>query len=123
MKQLDQILTGIASDRLFIQTLKTRRSDRLDFHNVAVWAVRDALAAAYQAGHEQASRDLARLRDAAPKLHDTLRFVAQELAGFKPDYLRQLGLNVVLEQVEKALAIADNTAAEPSAPAAEDDHD
>ena len=47
--------------------------------------------------------DEARLREAAPKLRDTLRFVAQEIAGFKPDYLRQIGLNVVLEHVEKAL--------------------
>jgi len=123
MKQLDQILTAIASDRLSIDTLKTRHSDRLDFHNVAVWSVRDALAAAYQAGHEQASRDLARLRDAAPAMRDAMLYAAQELAGFKPDCLRQLSLNVLLEQVEKALAIADNTATGASALAAEDDHD
>jgi hypothetical protein len=122
MNQLDQIFTDIARNHLSIETLQTRRSDSLDFHNVAVWAVRNALAAAYQAGHEQAIRDLARLRDAAPQLRDTLLYVAQELAGFKPDCLRQLGLSVLLEQVEKALAIADNTAAEASAPAAEDDH-
>jgi hypothetical protein len=65
----------------------------------------------------------ARLRDAAPKLRDTLLYVAQELAGFKPDFLRNLGLNVVLEQVEKALAITDNTATEASAREAEDDHE
>ena len=64
----------------------------------------------------------ARLRDAAPVLRDTLLDVAQELAGFKPDYLRQIGLNVMLEQVEKTLAIEDNTATEPSAPAAGDHH-
>ena len=67
--------------------------------------------------------DEALLHETAPAMRDTLRFVAQELAGFKPDYLRQIGLNVVLEQVEMALAIADNTATEPSAPAAEDDHE
>jgi hypothetical protein len=51
----------------------------------------------------------ARLRDAAPKLRDALLYVAQELAAFKPDFLRNLGLDVALEQVEKALALVDNT--------------
>jgi hypothetical protein len=60
------------------------------------------------------------LRDAAPAMRDTLLYVAQELAGFKPDYLRQIGLDVALEQVEKALAIADGTPA-PASAAAEDD--
>lgn len=50
MNQLDQILTAIASDQLGIPTLETRRSDSLDFHDVSVWAVRQALVAAYQAG-------------------------------------------------------------------------
>jgi hypothetical protein len=58
MNQLDQILSTIARNHLFIETLKTRRSDSLDFHNVAVWAVRDALAAAYEGGHEKSTRDL-----------------------------------------------------------------
>ena len=33
-----------------IETLETRRSDSLDFHDVAVWQVRAALEAAYRAG-------------------------------------------------------------------------
>ena len=33
-----------------IETLDTRNSDRLDFHDVAVWAMRAALEAAYEAG-------------------------------------------------------------------------
>ena len=33
-----------------IETLETRNSDRLDFHDVAVWAIRAALEAAYAAG-------------------------------------------------------------------------
>jgi hypothetical protein len=65
----------------------------------------------------------ARLRDAAPAMRDTLLYVAQELAAFKPEYLRQIGLNVVLEQVEMALAIADGTATEAPAPAASVDQD
>ena len=33
-----------------VETLATRNSDSLDFHEVAVWAIRDALEAAWQAG-------------------------------------------------------------------------
>ena len=49
-RQLDQLLAQIALDHLFIETLETRNSDRLDFHDVSVWAVQSALVAAYQAG-------------------------------------------------------------------------
>ena len=49
-QQLDQLLARIALDHLFIETLETRNSDRLDFHDVSVWAVQSALMAAYQAG-------------------------------------------------------------------------
>ena len=37
-----------------IETLKTRNSDSLDFHDVAVWSIRDALAAAFAAGQAAA---------------------------------------------------------------------
>ena len=33
-----------------IETLETRSSDRLDFHDVAVWTIRAALEDAYEAG-------------------------------------------------------------------------
>ena len=49
-QQRDQLLAQIALDHLFIETLQTRNSDRLDFHDVSVWAVQSALVAAYQAG-------------------------------------------------------------------------
>jgi len=49
---IDQIFTLIAQKHLFIETLETRNADSLDFHDVAVWAVRDALEAAFKAGVE-----------------------------------------------------------------------
>ena len=49
-QQLDQLLARIALDHLFIETLKTRNSDSLDFHDVSVWGVKSALMAAYQVG-------------------------------------------------------------------------
>ena len=48
----DQQLQKIAIDHLFIETLETRNSDRLDFHDVSVWAVKAALQAAFQAGQQ-----------------------------------------------------------------------
>lgn len=49
---IDQIFALIAQKHLFIETLETRNSDRLDFHDVAVWNVREALEAAFKAGVE-----------------------------------------------------------------------
>jgi hypothetical protein len=49
-QQLDNLLAQIALDPLFIETLATRNSDSLDFHEVSVWGVKSALMAAYQAG-------------------------------------------------------------------------
>lgn len=53
MSQIDQLLTQIAQQHLRIETLETRRSDSLDFHDVAVWCLRDALEAAFNTGVEQ----------------------------------------------------------------------
>jgi hypothetical protein len=47
---LDATLEQIATRTLGIPTLETRRSDRLDFHDLAVWQIKDALRAAYDAG-------------------------------------------------------------------------
>ena len=56
MKQIEQLLSQIAQQHLGIETLVTRRSDSLDFHDVAVWCLRDALEAAFSAGIEHASK-------------------------------------------------------------------
>lgn len=47
---LDLLFEKIALEHLFIETLTTRNSDRLDFHDVSVWGVKSALMAAYEAG-------------------------------------------------------------------------
>ncbi len=52
MSQIDAILTLIAQKHLGIETLQTRNSDSLDFHDTAVWCIRDALEAAFKAGVE-----------------------------------------------------------------------
>jgi hypothetical protein len=52
MSQIDTILTLIAQKHLGIDTLQTRNSDSLDFHDTAVWCIKDALEAAFKAGAE-----------------------------------------------------------------------
>lgn len=54
---LDQQMQQIALDHLFIETLETRNSDRMDFHEVSVWGVKSALMAAYEAGRQAAKQD------------------------------------------------------------------
>ena len=43
-------LDRIARDILGLETLATRHADSLDFHDLAVWTIRNALLAAYEAG-------------------------------------------------------------------------
>lgn len=43
-------LTDIANQVLGIQTLEARNSDSLDFHDLAIWNIKQALEAAYLAG-------------------------------------------------------------------------
>jgi hypothetical protein len=48
---MDAIIAEIAATILNIETLETRNRDSLDFHDVAVWQIKKALEAAYQAGN------------------------------------------------------------------------
>jgi len=52
MSQIDTILTLIAQKHLGLDTLQTRHADSLDFHDTAVWCIREALEAAFKAGVE-----------------------------------------------------------------------
>jgi hypothetical protein len=48
---------SIARKVLLIETLETRHSDSLDFHEVAVWSVQRALQLAYEAGRAAAKKE------------------------------------------------------------------
>jgi hypothetical protein len=50
----DACLADIARTTLGLETLETRRSDSLDFHDLAVWQIKQALQAAYEAGRASA---------------------------------------------------------------------
>ena len=47
-RQINKIATTI----LDLETLETRNSDSLDFNELAVWQIKEALEAAYKAGQE-----------------------------------------------------------------------
>jgi len=49
-RSLQKNLAQIAREHLRIESLETRRSDGLDFHDVSVWRVKAALHAAYDLG-------------------------------------------------------------------------
>jgi hypothetical protein len=51
-KQLERLLNQIAAEHLHIDTLATRNRDRLDFHEVSVWGLKEALQAAFTAGQQ-----------------------------------------------------------------------
>ena len=54
-----QTLEKIAQRYLGVETLETRKSDRLDFHDVAVWSIEAALKAAFEAGQQAAKKGAA----------------------------------------------------------------
>ncbi len=49
-KKIEKLLTEIAKQHLAIDTLETRNADSLDFKEVSVWGVKEALIAAFEAG-------------------------------------------------------------------------
>lgn len=51
----DQLLQRIAAEHFFVETLETRNSDRLDFYEVSVWGIRQALIDAFEAGRHASS--------------------------------------------------------------------
>ena len=48
--KMQRTLDQIAAKHLRIETLATRNSDSLDFHEVSVWGLKAALEAAFEAG-------------------------------------------------------------------------
>lgn len=68
---MEKQIAKIARDVLGLDTLETRKSDGLDFHDLAVWKIREALADAYLAGMGDSQRlvdRVARLNPAAGEI-------------------------------------------------------
>lgn len=51
-KQTNATIERIARETLGLETLETRKSDSLDFHDLAVWQIQKALQAAFAAGQQ-----------------------------------------------------------------------
>jgi len=54
-KRMNATIEKIAREILDLETLETRKMDSLDFHDMAVWEIRKALEAAYNAGKSVAN--------------------------------------------------------------------
>ena len=52
----EALMLDIAKRHFYVETLDTRNSDGLDFHEVAIWSIRAALIEAYAAGLAAAKR-------------------------------------------------------------------
>lgn len=50
----EDAIMRIAREALGLETLEARRMDGLDFHDLAVWSIKDALERAYEAGRRSA---------------------------------------------------------------------
>ena len=50
--KMAETIKAIATEDLELQTLETRNSDSLDFQEVSVWGLKEALENAYKAGME-----------------------------------------------------------------------
>ena len=57
-KNVEKKLETIAKEELFIETLETRNSDGLDFHDVSVWGVKKALELAFEMGRAEGRKQI-----------------------------------------------------------------
>jgi hypothetical protein len=71
------LIAGIAKTQLGIETLETRNSDRLDFHEVAVWQVKAALETAYRHGAPTAPPAPARPCEHIPRNQGVMQTVCE----------------------------------------------
>ena len=55
-KKIQKHLEKIAKEYLFIETLETRMSDSLDFRDVSVWGVKEALELAFKLGKSEGEK-------------------------------------------------------------------
>jgi hypothetical protein len=113
MKPIKDLFTDIAREHLGIETLETRHRDWLDFHNVSVWGVRNALKKAFDAGANAASKP-SRKMQAALKAFLEADELAEECGEWKWE-----NLDHAFRLARSAIAEAE-AAGNPSGPVATD---
>jgi len=84
-KKMQKTLERIVAEHLDIETLATRKSDSLDFHEVAVWGLKAALEAAYEAALARAKA----YRATAIEVRDGSVVTTWTLAGNDLDSARE----------------------------------
>jgi hypothetical protein len=119
MPTIDHILTDIARQHLGIATLDPRNADSLDFHDVSVWGVKNALLHAYEAGVNATSENpgvIQRQRTSSPMFH-TPGLLRALLAACRMvvDRWERGDLAEAARTCQRAIAQAE-TACPPSAP-------
>ena len=50
MTDRDKIISEIATRILGLETLEARNRDSLDFHDLSIWSIKEALESAFEAG-------------------------------------------------------------------------
>ena len=84
-KRMQKALEQIAAEHLGIETLVTRKSDSLDFHEVSVWGIKAALEAACEAALARAQA----YRATAIEVRDNSVVTTWTLAGNDLDSARE----------------------------------
>ena len=78
----------IAKEHLGLETLKTRKSDGLDFHDLAVWQVKAALEAAYQAGREGAMTRSAKRQQIRAALYEAITLPYEKMETLVREWMQ-----------------------------------
>jgi hypothetical protein len=100
MTNTNRLFTAIAKRHLNIPTLREQKSDRLDFHDVSVWDVKDALQAAYDAGAKSVTDD--RIHQAlAGRKQVAVIWSVEDVQEIRPDLTAKQAWEV-LQQARKA---------------------
>ena len=54
---MKSVIKKIARDTLLLATLETQKSDSADFHDMAVWQIKEAMEQAYEAGKKAGAKE------------------------------------------------------------------
>lgn len=63
LNRVEQYLSDIAKRHLGVATLNTRNSDQLDFYDLSVWKIKDALKEAFDAGKSNRPTNIQKLSE------------------------------------------------------------
>jgi hypothetical protein len=95
-----QTLSEIAARELDIPTLEARGRDSLDFHEVSVWSLAEALVKAYKAGQSSTPRGR-RIRSLIDRADDLIAAIEGTTDQFEPEVARLQAAVTKAEQVRK----------------------